>query len=85
MKTGRIRVKVRPGTFSSERSVSFEAGGKQYALIVDEADVRDDTLEVRVIAESGEEAVVDLPRDTFTSGNRIRIPASCLLPVSGEA
>ena len=62
MQRRRIRVKVRPGIFPSERAVSFEAGGKQYSLIVDERDIDEDTLTVYVVAESPErgEAVIDL-------------------------
>jgi hypothetical protein len=80
MQPMRIRVTVGPGTFSSERSVSFEVNGKQYALIVDQADIQGDFLKVYVVAQTDEEAVIDLPRDTFTSGNRIRIPRAALLP-----
>jgi hypothetical protein len=79
MKTGRIRVSVHPGIFSSERYISFEAGGTGYSLFVDEADVQDGTLEVNVVAESNDEVLIDLPRDTFTTGNRIRVPKASLL------
>ena len=79
-KKDRIRVKVEPGTFSSERSVSFEVNGQKYNLIVDEA-VKDDTLEVYVIAINDKEdkALIDLPQETFTSGSRIFIPKAALL------
>jgi hypothetical protein len=65
--------------FPSERTVSFEIGGKQYTLIVDEADVQDGMLTVYVVEQSDQEALVDLPRDTFTTGNRIRIPKTALI------
>jgi hypothetical protein len=80
-KKDRIRVKVEPGTFSSERSVSFEVNGQKYNLIVDEEAVKDDTLEVYVIAINDKEdkALIDLPRETFTSGSRIFIPKAALL------
>jgi hypothetical protein len=81
MKTSRIRVQVEPGMFSSERYVSFAAGDRKYALFVDQADVRDDTIEVGVVAVNGDEALVDLPRETLTSGNRISIPRVCLLTI----
>jgi hypothetical protein len=81
MRRMRIRVKVEPGMFPSERAVSFNAGNQQYTLFVDQRDIRpDDTLEVYVVAENDKEAVIDLPKDTFTSGSRIRVPSSELLP-----
>jgi hypothetical protein len=76
----RLRVEVQPGMFKSERTVSFEAGGRRYVLMVDEEDVKDGTLAVYVVDQQGDEALVDLPRDTFSSGSRIRIPNSALLP-----
>jgi hypothetical protein len=75
----RLRVKVEQGMFSSERAVSFRAGDQNYMLFVDESDVQGDTLEVFVVAERPDEAIIDLPRDTFTSGNRIRVPAGLLI------
>jgi hypothetical protein len=77
----RLRVRVEKGLFPSERTVSFEAGDRSYSLVVDEQDVApDDTLMVHVVDERGDEALVDLPRETFTSGSRVRIPTSELLP-----
>jgi hypothetical protein len=50
-------------------------------LFVDQEDVRsDDTIEVYVVAQNDKETMIDLPRDTFTSGSRIRVPSSALLP-----
>jgi hypothetical protein len=77
----RLRVNVAPGMFQSERTVSFEAGGHRYVLVVDEQDIAaDNTLKVYVVDERGDEALVDLPRDTFSSGSRVRVPSSVLLP-----
>lgn len=77
----RIRVTIQPGGFPSERTVSFDAGGRSYALVVDAVDVAPDgTLLVYVVDQRNGEALVDLPRDTFTSGSRVRVPASALLP-----
>ena len=76
----RIRVSVGPGIFSSERSASFEINGQQYNMIVDESSIQGDTMEVRVVAEGEKEALIDLPRDTFTTGNRLRVPRAILLP-----
>lgn len=80
MKAGRLRVNVRKGMFQSELAVSFEASGQQYALIVDHEDVVDDLLKVYIIAEGERETIIDLPRETFTSGNRIRVPAGMVQP-----
>lgn len=80
MKTGRIRVKVQPGLFPQERTVSFNAGNREYELVVDEEDIQDGTLQVYIVAQSGEEALIDLPRDTFSAGSRVRVPTSTLLP-----
>jgi hypothetical protein len=75
-----IQVKVGPGIFRSERSVSFEAGDRRYELIVDQANLVDDRLKVWLVAEFGDEALIDLPRETFSSGSRIRVPTSLLQP-----
>lgn len=74
-----LRVNVEAGMFDTERTVSFQAGERNYTLIVDEEDVQDNTLEVFVVAQDNGEAIVDLPRDTFTSGSRIRVPLGDLL------
>jgi hypothetical protein len=77
----RIRVHVEARGFPSERTVSFDAGGRTYSLVVDAVDVAPDgTLLVYVVDQQNGEALVDLPRDTFTSGGRIRVPSSALLP-----
>jgi hypothetical protein len=79
MRAARIRVKVEQGMFPSERTVSFQIGGKSYTLIVDAADVQGDMLTVYVVEQGEREALVDLPRETFTTGNRIRIPNTHLV------
>ncbi|MDQ2687332.1 MAG: hypothetical protein M3Y28_05640 [Armatimonadota bacterium] len=77
----RIRVTaVGPGVFSTENAVSFEADGKEYTLLVDKDSLKNNMLEVQVVAEGEKEALIDLPRDTFTSGSRIRILKDQLLP-----
>jgi hypothetical protein len=80
MQPGRLSVQVRPGMFTSELAVSFEVAGQQYTLFVDRADVENGFLKVYVVAEGEQETVIDLPRDTFTSGNRIRVPAGSVQP-----
>ena len=79
MARGRLRVdQIGKGIFSTERSVSFEIGDYSYNLIVDEEDVRDSdrTLAVDVLGERGDRYLIDLPRETFTSGSRIFVPKS---------
>jgi hypothetical protein len=77
----RLRVRVEKGIFPSERTVSFETGGRNYSLVVDEQDVAaDNTLVVHLVGQQGDEALIDLPRETFTSGSRVRIATSELLP-----
>jgi hypothetical protein len=75
MKSALLPVKVSPGMFTSERVVSFEGIGKHYTLIVDEMDVEKGFLKVYVVAEGDREVIIDLPRETFTSGNRVRVPS----------
>ena len=78
----KLRVKVDAGMFGSERTVSFVAGQRVYNLLVDAVDVTDNQLEVGVIAESAKEkrALIQLPRDTFSSGSRIFVPSALLEP-----
>ena len=78
----RIHVsEVSPGIFSNERFVQFEAEGKPYGLFVDQASLKDNTLEVQIVGMEGETALVELPRDTLNAGSRVRIPMAELLPV----
>lgn len=79
MKKARIRVDVGPGVFSSERSVSFQAGEISYAMLVDAEDVCDNTIPVSVLGEVGSDVWVDLPRETINAGRRVRIPRECLM------
>jgi len=79
MRNARIRVDVKPGVFSSERSVSFQAGGRSYSMLVDESDVHGDTMDVRVIGERNGEVLVDLPRETMHSGKRVVLPKTFLV------
>jgi hypothetical protein len=75
-----IEVKVGPEVFSSETVVSLQVGGENYELIVDKRDLQGDKLKVHVVARSGGEALIDLPRETLTSGSRICVPTSMLHP-----
>ncbi len=75
-----IQVSVRAGVFSSEREVSFAAGSKNYRMLVDRADVQpSNRIRVYVVTEAKNTALVELPRETFTTGNRVRVPKSVLL------
>lgn len=75
MRDPHIRVRVTPGLFNSERNVSFDAGDRKYNLVVDVKDLfKEDSILVAIVDETAEELLVDLPRETFTSGNRIRVP-----------
>lgn len=78
----RIKVSnVGPGVFSNERSVSFQVGGQSYTLIVPTEYLGDDdTIGVEVVGNRGSDVLVDLPRETFTSGNRIMMPRAELIP-----
>jgi hypothetical protein len=83
MEMMRIKVEVGRGMFSEERTVAFQANGTRYTLIVDERDVRDDhTMDVRVVAKGEREALIDLPRETFTTGSRVRVPIDILQPAA---
>jgi len=73
-----LRVEVGPGMFSSEKTVSFRVNGTRYTLIVDSSDVVDNVIQVVVLERKRDHAIVDLPRETFTTGNRIRVPLELL-------
>jgi hypothetical protein len=75
-----LKVKiVGPGMFSTETAVEIQAGDRTYTLFAPANKVKGDTLEVEVIAYQDGEALVDLPRETFTSGRRISVPRGLVL------
>lgn len=77
----RLQVTVGPGMFESERTVSIQGAGRRYVLVVDAQDISpDNTLKVYLVDQRGDEAWVDLPRETFSSGSRVRVPSAALLP-----
>ena len=79
MKT-RIKVdEVKPGMFSTERYVAFAVAGKEYSLFVDQSSLRDHTLEVQVVEDYADQALIELPRDTFTAGSRVFVPKDLLV------
>lgn len=80
MKPTYIKVDVKDGLFSSEKIVNFDVGSEKYSLIVDSSDIIEgDKIQVRIIDETPEYAVVDLPNETFTSGNRVKIQRNLLV------
>jgi hypothetical protein len=84
MKQARIQVTVSDGMFASERSVSFDAGDRKYHLLVDEDDVSGDEMNVNIVSAPDEDTyIVQLPRETFTTGHRVRVPRGVvkLVPV----
>ena len=75
----RIRVsEVGPGMFSSERFVLFEIDGKTYSLFVDAHSLHGHNLEVDVLAQDDDKALIELPREPINEGSRIRIPKALL-------
>lgn len=69
-----------PGIFASERSATITVNGKAYTLIVPaEYLVDGDYLLVEFVANRGDQALIDLPRETFTSGSRLMVPQNLLL------
>jgi hypothetical protein len=76
----RLVVRVSPGVFQSERIVSFEVNSKSYSLILDEEEINEGTILVYLVNQGGDDALVDLPTETFDSGKRIRVPLTILLP-----
>ena len=85
VRLGKLRCRVREGTFADERSVVINAGDAVYTTFADLKDVHTDVpptagtevdgfLAVRVLPQrSGEKVLVALPRDTFSSGSRIYV------------
>lgn len=79
-----IPVRVSDGMFAHEANVSFFAGADYYSLLVERADIdfrgreRAGYLSVIVVEQGETESIIDLPRETFTSGRRVRVPNTLL-------
>jgi hypothetical protein len=84
-----LKCKVGLGMFKSERTVTVKVDDTEYSAIVDADDVRiarepvgdelvDGLVRVFVIERGLDKALIDLPRETFTSGTRIIVPLSLL-------
>jgi len=65
--------------FTSEKTVSFNVGQTAYTLFVDQQDVVDGELRVNIVRYDNGDAIIDLPRETLISGNRIRVPKDLLV------
>lgn len=78
--------KIRLGSFERERGVIIEiSDAENITAIVDKSDVLPDSkpslgaivggkLKIFVVDEKGDKLIVDLPRETFSSGPRIAVP-----------
>ena len=73
-----MRVNVGVGIFSCERSAWFTVNGKHYNLLADASFFDGDLMQVRVIAVQGDQYLIDLPNETFTTGNRMYVPTAML-------
>jgi hypothetical protein len=85
----RLRCRVGRGMFESERTVMIALASGQISAIVDADDVEvaeapagetlvDGWVRVTFIEKGPTEALIDLPRETFTSGPRILVPLTML-------
>jgi hypothetical protein len=78
----RVRVvEIGSGMFPNERYVRFSGLEGEYSLFVDSTSVdeRQKTMEVNVIMHNAENALVELPRETTSGKNRVRIRSSELI------
>jgi len=84
-----ISCKVSSGLFRGERVVEFKVQGETYRTVVDRRDVIekkepspdkwvDGLLRVRVLKKNKETILIDLPRETVTSGKRMFVPPGLL-------
>ena len=91
-----LKCKVGLGMFKSERTVTVKVDATEFSAIVDAEDVRvdeepkgdelvDGWVRVFVIEKGKDQALIDLPRETFTSGTRIIVPMSLLRQDTSKA
>lgn len=76
---------VEPGVFTSERSISFVAGDRKVALLVDAGDVEGDLLRVTVTGEHDGKVRVRLPRDPANGGRDVTIDAGDVVRTGRDA
>lgn len=85
-----LRVRLERGMFANEYTVTFNVGGRTITSVVNRNDVRVEEeptetkagrglLAVRVLEQSGESVLVDLPRPSFTSEPRLVVPRGDLV------
>jgi hypothetical protein len=65
--------------FKVERHCSFYALGKYYGLFVCETDVENDRIPVWPLKQEGNQIMISLPRETWTTGTRVWIHKDQLL------
>ena len=71
-----LEVEVSEGLFVSERNCRFAVGDRYYNLICDESSVDGTKMDIYVLEDTGTQATVRLPRETFSSGDTIHVPSS---------
>ena len=72
---------VNPGIFASERFVEIKIDNEYYSLFVDASSIDgDNLLEVSLVRKEGQNALIELPRETVNAGRRITIPSNMLIP-----
>ncbi len=79
-----VQCQVYEGLFEGEREVAVPSTtGAPHHAIVDMRDVKRinnrDAVRVHVVHQEGDRYLVDLPRETFTSGPRVWVPKEALV------
>lgn len=70
--TGLLRCKVKDGMFEGEQIVSFGIKGNTVSAIVNKESVKDKKrLEVDVYKKKGEEVLIGIPGETFSTSRKI--------------
>ena len=79
-----VKCEVSPGLFSREREVAVPSTlSAPHRAIVDQGDVKtignQDAVRVYLVRQKEDGYLVDLPRETFTSGPRVLVPKDALI------
>jgi len=73
--TGLLKCKVGDGMFEGEQIVSFNIKGNTVSAIVDKKSVKGKKeLEVDVYKKRGEEVLIGIPGETFSTSRKIWVP-----------
>ncbi|MEW6686446.1 MAG: hypothetical protein AB1393_09635 [Candidatus Edwardsbacteria bacterium] len=73
--TGLLKCEVKDGMFEGEQIVSFNIKGNTVSAIVDKESVRDKKrLEVDVYKKKGEEVLIGIPGEPFSTSRKIWVP-----------